>query len=233
MRGLQAPVPVSARCSTTGCGPGMVTSVCVGLAAHRGAVYERNNSLLRRVLGVMIRDAQLHVVMPLYERGSLAQRIAGHGAGLEAAEVVEVAVQVLEGLAELHERGVVHRGVKPGNVLSKGVGCKLVVQGGRITNAQDGARCNAGYVELCGVTVAECRSHGVVCFSKDSRVAMRGGAHHGVQERSRHDLRVSGESDGAGRGDHRLRSARPALRERRHSAAQLVHRDGVRVGRVF
>ena len=42
-----------------------------------------------------MRGAQLHVVMPLYERGSLARRIAERGAGLRAEEVAEVAVQVL------------------------------------------------------------------------------------------------------------------------------------------
>ena len=70
----------------------------------------------RRVLGVCVRDGRLHVVTPVYERGSLAQRITENG-GLAAGEVAEVAVQVLEGLRELHERGIVHGGVKPANVL--------------------------------------------------------------------------------------------------------------------
>ena len=54
--------------------------------------------------------------MPLYERGSLARRLA-MGTPLTGEEAVEVAMEVLEGLRALHERGVVHGAVKPSNVL--------------------------------------------------------------------------------------------------------------------
>ena len=89
-----------------------------------------------------MRGGQLHVVMPLYERGSLARRVAERGAGLRAEEV---AVQVLGGLAELHERGVVHRDVRPGNVLVEEGGGAVVADYGLATVA-----------ERMGAPVSEC-----------------------------------------------------------------------------
>jgi serine/threonine protein kinase len=48
--------------------------------------------------------------------GTLKDRIARAGR-LSPREAVEVAIQVAEALQAAHERGVVHRDVKPGNVL--------------------------------------------------------------------------------------------------------------------
>ena len=59
--------------------------------------------LSRRLLGFAVRGAQLHVVMPLCEQGSLARRIAERGAGLRAEEVAEVAKKVVK-----HEHSVWH-----------------------------------------------------------------------------------------------------------------------------
>ena len=90
-----------------------------------------------------MKGAQLHIVTPLHERGSLARRVAERGAGLEPAEVAEVAVQVLEGLQELHERGIVHGGVTPTNV--------LVEEGGGVVLADCGL---ATVAERMGVPVS-------------------------------------------------------------------------------
>ena len=92
--------------------------------------------LSRRLLGFAVRGAQLHVVMPLCEQGSLARRIAERGAGLRAEEVAEVAVQMLEGLVELHERGIVHRDVKPTNVLVEDGGGLVLADYGLATVAE-------------------------------------------------------------------------------------------------
>jgi hypothetical protein len=55
-------------------------------------------------------------VMELCPGGSLAARIAG-GRRLSPEELIPVLVSIADGLADLHRRGVVHRDVKPQNIL--------------------------------------------------------------------------------------------------------------------
>jgi serine/threonine-protein kinase len=61
-------------------------------------------------------DGAYYIAMEYLPGGTLEDRIAGAGK-LSPREVVEVAVQVAEALQTAHGRGVVHRDVKPGNVL--------------------------------------------------------------------------------------------------------------------
>jgi serine/threonine-protein kinase len=55
-------------------------------------------------------------VMELCDGGSLADRLAARGR-LDPGELVAAVVAVADGLADLHERGFVHRDVKPHNIL--------------------------------------------------------------------------------------------------------------------
>jgi serine/threonine protein kinase len=57
-----------------------------------------------------------YLAMPYYEGGSLSHRIGERGR-LGIDETVELAAQLGRGLDELHGRGVLHRDVKPSNVL--------------------------------------------------------------------------------------------------------------------
>ena len=54
--------------------------------------------------------------MELCEGGSLADRLAG-GRRLSPDDLIPILISVADGLAGLHARGVVHRDVKPSNIL--------------------------------------------------------------------------------------------------------------------
>lgn len=60
-------------------------------------------------------DGRPYLVLTYADGGSLADRIKA--GPLEIAEVVDIITQVGSGLKQLHARGVLHRDVKPGNVL--------------------------------------------------------------------------------------------------------------------
>jgi len=60
-----------------------------------------------------------YIVLPLYRDGSLAARLLQHGR-LALDETARLAAQLGKGLDALHERGIVHRDVKPSNVLLDG-----------------------------------------------------------------------------------------------------------------
>jgi len=58
---------------------------------------------------------QTYIAMPYVEGRSLKQRLESGPLG--AGEAVNIAMQVAEGLGEAHSRGVVHRDIKPGNIM--------------------------------------------------------------------------------------------------------------------
>jgi serine/threonine protein kinase len=60
-------------------------------------------------------DGRPYIVMPLHEGETIAERVA-RGA-LPAEEALRVAIAVAEALAHAHARGVIHRDVKPSNIL--------------------------------------------------------------------------------------------------------------------
>jgi serine/threonine-protein kinase len=67
-----------------------------------------------RVHGLEEHDGRAFIVMAFVEGESLARRIR---AGLRLGEALDIAIQVGEGLRAAHERGIVHRDVKPANIL--------------------------------------------------------------------------------------------------------------------
>ncbi len=70
-------------------------------------------------------DGELFIAMAYYPGESLAARIARGVLGVD--EAVLLALQVSEALAEAHRHGIVHRDVKPANILLAGdAGAKLV-----------------------------------------------------------------------------------------------------------
>jgi serine/threonine protein kinase len=62
-----------------------------------------------------IDEDQLFLVMELVEGRSLKQKIAEGPLNLD--EALEIAIQTARGLHEAHQKGIVHRDVKPGNLM--------------------------------------------------------------------------------------------------------------------
>jgi len=73
-------------------------------------------------------DGQMFIVMPCYEGASL-QTIVKQGP-LDIGRAVDIASQVARGLAKSHEKGIVHRDVKPANILVTSDGLVKIVDFG-------------------------------------------------------------------------------------------------------
>ena len=56
-------------------------------------------------------DGQLFIAMALYEGESLQERVAR--GPLSPAEALDIGIQLAEGLSAAHERGILHRDIKP------------------------------------------------------------------------------------------------------------------------
>ena len=75
--------------------------------------------------------------MPLVAGESLAQRLAAQGR-LELKEILRIGMQAAAGLAAAHEQGLVHRDVKPANILlEKGVERAVLTDFGLARAADD------------------------------------------------------------------------------------------------
>ena len=86
-----------------------------------------------RLLDVVDDGDDVVLVMPYLPGGTLGERVAASGP-LPPAEVTRLAVALLDALAAAHRAGVVHRDIKPGNVLFDGDGRPHLVDFGVATS---------------------------------------------------------------------------------------------------
>jgi serine/threonine-protein kinase len=94
-----------------------------------------------RVLGSGETDGRAFIVLEFVECGNLAEELARAGP-LSRERVAELGAQAAAGLAHAHERGLVHRDVKPQNLLLAADGTLKVSDFG-IAHAVDGTRLTA------------------------------------------------------------------------------------------
>ncbi|MEA2603646.1 MAG: eukaryotic-like serine/threonine-protein kinase [Acidobacteriota bacterium] len=79
---------------------------------------------LVRIFDIGISDPAVYLIMEVVEGESLRERLARGPLTID--EAVRLTIQILEGLRVLHSLGIIHRDVKPGNVLLEpGGGVKL------------------------------------------------------------------------------------------------------------
>jgi eukaryotic-like serine/threonine-protein kinase len=69
-------------------------------------------------------DGQPFIVMAYYEGPTLRQKMRDRD--IFVSDAIEIAAQIAEGLAAAHARGVVHRDVKPGNLILTDQGIKIL-----------------------------------------------------------------------------------------------------------
>ena len=69
-------------------------------------------------------DGQLFIVMAFYEGPTLKQRLESGPIAID--EALEIATQIADGLAKAHLHGVVHRDIKPGNVILTDEGVRIL-----------------------------------------------------------------------------------------------------------
>ena len=70
-----------------------------------------------RVVDLVVEGDTVAIVMEKVDGGSLSQYLKRRGHRLGTAEAIQICIDVLEGLSVAHAQGVVHRDIKPDNVL--------------------------------------------------------------------------------------------------------------------
>jgi serine/threonine-protein kinase len=98
-----------------------------------------NHANIAQIYGVEEHEGRRYLVLELVEGETLAELI-GRGP-LAIDESIEIATQVAEGVAAAHEAGVVHRDLKPGNIIITPEGRAKVLDFGlaRVEDAADPA----------------------------------------------------------------------------------------------
>jgi eukaryotic-like serine/threonine-protein kinase len=90
------------------------------------ALAQLSHPSLMRILDIVPDGDGVALVLPLAAGGSLADRLATADGGLEPAEAADLGARLASALAAAHDAGLVHRDVKPGNILFDAEGQPLL-----------------------------------------------------------------------------------------------------------
>jgi TolB-like protein/tetratricopeptide (TPR) repeat protein len=101
------------------------------------AAAQLNHPNICQVYEVREEEGRLFIVMELLPGETLAQRI--RKGSLQPDEVVRVGLEVLNGLSALHQRGFIHRDVKPSNVFLLEDGRVKLLDFGLVASIRGGA----------------------------------------------------------------------------------------------
>jgi len=88
------------------------------------------------IYDVVSHDGRPFIVMELLDALSLGDAVAEHGS-LPAARVAQIGLEILSALDAAHEEGVVHRDVKPNNVMLRGDGRVVLTDFGIASSDSD------------------------------------------------------------------------------------------------
>jgi eukaryotic-like serine/threonine-protein kinase len=113
------------------------------------ALAAGSNPHLLPILDVVAAGDRVALVTPHAVGGSLADRLADAGGGLPPVTVAELGAWLARALATVHEAGVLHRGIKPSNVLFDADGKPRVGDVGtaRLTTGPGRRAVDGGYVD--------------------------------------------------------------------------------------
>jgi len=119
------------------------------LVREARALAEIDHPNVVQVLDCGVEDGGVFVVMELMTGQTLAAMLDERGS-LPAAEAVPLVMQALDGLHAVHERGIVHRDVKPSNLMVDRRGTVKLVDFGLSIAAEGAASWEAGRPRLAG-----------------------------------------------------------------------------------
>lgn len=113
------------------------------------ALARLSHPSILQVLDIVPLDDGLALVTPFTTGGSLAARLAATPGGLDPQEVCEVGARLASALAVAHDAGLVHRDVKPANVLFDREAQPLLADFGtaRLIGAVDDVAGTPGYLD--------------------------------------------------------------------------------------
>ena len=107
------------------------------LKTEARALAALDHDCVVRIYDLGQHDGQDYIVMEYLERGSLADRLALEGP-LAPTEAVDAVIEVLGALQAAHAAGIIHRDVKPGNVLIRADGAAALCDFGIARTATPG-----------------------------------------------------------------------------------------------